>query len=247
MPARPRIPSHYTVAPPPPDRGPRARTYRKLVDAGMRLVRERGLATVAEVAAAAGVSRANAYRYFPSHGQLVTALVEESLGPVRRFDSQKQDGRDRLYDLFEQTFPRFKEFEAQLRAALQLSLEHWALAQAGTLKEEQFKRGHRTRILDRAAAPLRRQLPAASYARLIRALSVLYGIEPYIILKDVWNASEREVEQVSQWMVRALVDAALREQNEAAAPATRRTARGTTLRSKAAAHRANGGAPRRAA
>jgi len=186
-------------------------------------------------------------RYFPSHGQLVTALVEESLGPVRRFDSQKQDGRDRLYDLFEQTFPRFKEFEAQLRAALQLSLEHWALAQAGTLKEEQFKRGHRTRILDRAAAPLRRQLSAASYARLIRALSVLYGIEPYIILKDVWNASEREVEQVSQWMVRALVDAALREQRATPAPAARRTTRNRAKPAKAATAAANGVALRRPA
>ena len=211
MPVRPNTRLRYTSAPPPPEAGPRARTYRQLIDAGMRLVQQRGLVTVAEVAAAAEVSRATAYRYFPTHGKLITALVEESLGPVRRFESIEQDGHARLTDLFVQTFPRFKEFEAQLRAALQLSLEHWALAQAGALKEEQFRRGHRSHILDRAAAPLRKRLGAPTYARLMRALSVVYGIEPYIVLKDVWNATDREIESVSHWMLDALVDAALRD------------------------------------
>lgn len=211
MPVRPRLPPSYTVAPPPPDGGPRARTYRRLIDAAMRLVRQRGLVTVAEVAAAARVSRATAYRYFPSRSQLVTALVEESLGPVRRFDSRELDGRTRLTDLFVQTFPRFTEFEPQLRAALQLSLEHWALERAGALKEEQFRRGHRTHILDRAASPLRPVLGVAAYNRLLRALSIVYGIEPYIVLKDVWHASDREIERISRWILDALVEAALRE------------------------------------
>jgi AcrR family transcriptional regulator len=222
MPVRPNIRLRYTTAPPPPDAGPRARTYRQLIDAGMRLVQQRGLVTVAEVAAAAEVSRATAYRYFPSHSKLITALVEESLGPVRRFESHEQDGHARLTDLFVQTFPRFKEFESQLRAALQLSLEHWALAQAGTLKEEQFRRGHRSHILDRAAAPLRKRLGAAIYARLMRALSVVYGIEPYIVLKDVWNANDHEIESVSRWMLDALINAALRDAG-ASKPTTIRT------------------------
>lgn len=222
MGVRPPVPARYTTAPPPPEGGPRARTYRQLIDAGMLLVQQRGLVTVAEVAAAADVSRATAYRYFPSRSQLITALVEESLGPVRRFESVERDGRARLTDLFVQTFPRFTEFEAQLRAALQLSLEHWALERAGALEEEPFRRGHRTHILDRAAAPLRERLGATVYARLMRALSVVYGIEPYVVLKDVWNANDREVEEVSRWMLDALLAAALRDARAKASRSVRR-------------------------
>lgn len=201
----------FTTAPPPPVNGVRARTYRLLLDRAMQMVKERGLVTVADVAAACGVSRATAYRYFPSRSKLVTALVEESLGPVRRFESVGTDGRERLTDLFVQTFPRFTEYEPQLRAALQLALEHWALQKSGRLDEEPFRRGHRSVILDRAARPLRARLGDAHYERLLAALSVVYGIEPYIVLKDIWGASNRDVETLSRWMLDALVDKALRD------------------------------------
>jgi AcrR family transcriptional regulator len=195
----------------PPEAGVRARTYRRLIEGAMRLMRKRGLVTVAQVAAAAGVSRATAYRYFPSRGRLVSAVVQESLGPVRSFVPYADDGRERLRNLFDQTFPRFREFEPQLRAALQLSLEHWALERCGMLAEEPYRRGHRRTILDRAASPLRDRLGPANYQRLLRALSVVYGIESYVVLKDVWGASDREVAIVARWMMDALVDAALRE------------------------------------
>jgi AcrR family transcriptional regulator len=203
-------------AAPPPDNGPRARTYRRLIDAAMHLMRKGGLVTVADVAALAGVSRATAYRYFPSRSQLVTAVVEESLGPVRRFESRETDGRARLRDLFDQTFPRFREFEAPLRAALQLALEHWALERSGLLHEEPYRRGHRRRILDHAAAPLRARLGEARYQRLLRALSVVYGTESYVVLKDIWGANDRQVVEVARWMLDALIDAALRDADKAA-------------------------------
>jgi AcrR family transcriptional regulator len=198
-----------TTAPPPPETGVRARTYRLLLDRAMQMVKERGLVTVAEVAAAVGVSRATAYRYFPSRSKLVTALVEESLGPVRRFESAQTEGRERLTDLFVQTFPRFTEYEPQLRAAMQLALEHWAMEKSGRLDEEPFRRGHRSFILDRAARPLRARLGARGYDRLLAALSVVYGIEPYIVLKDIWNAKNSDVETLSRWILDALVDKAL--------------------------------------
>lgn len=174
-------------------------------------MQQRGLVSVAEIATDAGVSRATAYRYFPSRSRLVSAVVEESLGPVRRFDSVRSDGRARLRDLFDQTFPRFKVFEPQLRAAMQLALEHWAMERAAVLAEEPFRRGHRTQILHRAAHPLQEQLGAAGYDRLLRALSLVYGIEPYVVLKDMWGLKDREVEAVSRWVLDALIDAALTE------------------------------------
>jgi AcrR family transcriptional regulator len=157
------------------------------------------------------VSRATTYRYFSSRSALVTAVIESSLGPVRMLASDNPNGRERVHELFAQTFPRFKEFEPQLRAAAQLSLEQWALERAGLLEEEPYRRGHRVRILQHAIAPLAPLMNVATRDRLHRALSVVYGIEPYVILKDIWGLADREVERVALWMADALIDAALRE------------------------------------
>ena len=207
-----RLKHKLSDPPAPPERGVKAATFKLLLDTAMDLIHQDGhIPSVAEVAVRSKVSRATAYRYFPSRSALITAVIDTSLGPVRTFSSTHPDGRERLRELFAQTFPRFKEFEPQLRAAAQLSLEQWALERAGLLEEEPYRRGHRVKILEHAMAPLVPRLSPALRDRLHRALSVVYGIEPYVILKDIWGVSDREVERIAMWMAEALVDAALRE------------------------------------
>jgi hypothetical protein len=41
----------------------------------------------------------------------------------------------------------------------------------------------------------------------------VYGIESYVVLKDIWGASDRQVEAVAYWTAEALIDAALRERS----------------------------------
>jgi AcrR family transcriptional regulator len=204
---------------PPAERGPRARTYRILMAEAMTLVRRGRIPSVPEVAVRARVSRATAYRYFPSRSALVSAVVGEALAPVRRFEPKPTDGLQRVRELFDRTFPLFKEFEPHMRAALQLSLEHESLERLGVLEEEPYRRGHRRYMLHRAAAPLRAQLGAPIYERLLKGLSLVYGIESYVVLRDIWGASYRDVEAVARWMVDALIESALRE--AAAAPGGR--------------------------
>src|SRR5690606_33697255 len=150
-----------TSVPKAPASGPRARTYAALLQAAMRLIRSGIMPSVAQVAARANVSRATAYRYFPSRSKLIAAVVDTSLGPVRTTASRHEDGRQRVMELFDHTFPRFKEYETEMRAALQLALEHKALERAGQLQEEPYRRGHRVRILDQALAPYRASMPAS--------------------------------------------------------------------------------------
>ena len=210
---------HQPTSPPPtPQRGVKAATFRLLLDTAMAIIQNDGrIPSVPQVAARSAVSRATAYRYFPSRSALITAVIEASLGPVRAFASDTAGGRERVHELFEQTFPRFTEFEPQLRAAAQLSLEQSALERAGLLEEEPYRRGHRIGILEHAIAPLAPALPKAVRDRLHKALSIVYGIEPYIILKDIWGAPDREVERIALWMADALIDAALRDAGELAA------------------------------
>jgi len=215
-----RLKHKISEPPPPPERGVKAATFGLLLATAMDLIRVDGhIPSVAEVAVRSKVSRATAYRYFQSRSALVTAVIHASLGPVRTLASDNPDGRGRVHELFLQTFPRFQEFEPQLRAAAQLSLEQWALERAGLLEEEPYRRGHRVRILEHAIAPLAAGMSKAVRDRLHRALSVVYGIEPYVILKDIWGLPDREVERIALWMADALIDAALRDAAAAAADA----------------------------
>jgi AcrR family transcriptional regulator len=191
--------------------GPKTRMRRLLLREAGAMLCDGAFPSVAEVAARAGVSRATAYRYFPTRSKLINAVVEDSLGPVRALASTIPDGRERIRELFAQTFPRLKEYEPQLRAALLLSLEHAAQERTGTLAEEPYRRGHRIKILSHAAAPLKPKLGKKRFDRLVRALSVIYGIEAYVVLRDIWGSSDKEIEAIARWIADALVGASLRE------------------------------------
>jgi len=224
----------------PPGTGPRARTYRLLLAEAMKLVKGGRVPSVAEVAVKSGVSRATAYRYFESRSKLISAVIGEGLAPVRTTQTAEVAGPQRLRELFEKTFPLFKENERHMRAALILALEHEGLERAGLLEEEVFRRGHRREILRRTAAPLAADLGAAGYDRLLKALSLIYGIEIYVVLKDIWGASDREVEGLARWMLDAIVTAALRDARPAADKQQRRGARSASGPAKSAGPRKRG-------
>jgi len=192
----------------------RAATFKLLLDTAMDLIQQDGhIPSIAEVAVRSNVSRATAYRYFPSRSALITSVVDASLGPVRNAPpgGDAGDARERVHQVFKATFPRFEQFEPQLRAALQLAMEQWALQRAGLLEEEPYRRGHRVGILSTALAPLKGEVAPAGRERLHRALSVLYGIEAYTILKDMWGMGEKEIERTVLWMADALIEASVRE------------------------------------
>ena len=119
-------------------------------------------------------------------------------------------GASGIQELFTKTFPRFRQFEPHMRAALQLSLEHWALERSGRINEEPYRRGHRVAILTRVAAPLKSRMRESEFRRLLCGLSMVFGIEPYVVLKDIWGCSDREVQATARWMADAMIDAALK-------------------------------------
>lgn len=165
--------------------------------------------SVSEVAEVAGVSRATAYRYFPSQAVLVHAVVDEALGPILDWKMDAADARARVKDLLASSMPRINEFEATFKAALKLSLDQWARRQVGTLgAEPQFTRGHRVDLLMRATEPMAGSLSRAQRLRLTQALSLIFGVEVIIVLRDIWGLAAGEAEAVAQWAALALVNAA---------------------------------------
>jgi AcrR family transcriptional regulator len=183
-----------------------------MLETAIALMQQGQTPSVSEVAEAAQVSRATAYRYFPSQSALVHAVVDEGLGPILKWKSDSVDAEERVLDLLSLTMPRVAEFEATFKAALKLTLEQWAQRRAGTLGEEPpFKRGHRVDILQMAIAPLKNNLPEDKFLRLAQALSLVYGLEVIIVLKDLWGMEFDETRDVASWAASALVRAAIAE------------------------------------
>ena len=168
--------------------------------------------SVSDAAEAAEVSRATAYRYFPNQAALVDAVVDEALGPILEWKSDSSDACERTRDLLETSLPRIDAFEATFRAALKHSLDQWAQRQAGTLGQEPaFTRGHRMELLREALAPLRGKVAEHTLDRLTKALSLLFGIEALIVLKDIWGADAAETQDVLFWAAELLTAGAIAE------------------------------------
>src|SRR5262249_8147357 len=194
------------------EKGPRARMKRITLHTVMGLMQRGLIPSVSDVAEAAAVSRATAYRYFPSQAALIQETVDEALGPILEWTSASEDAEERVTELLSFGFPRIEEYEATHRAALLLAVDQWTRWQAGTLgSEERFVRGHRRALLTDAMKPLKRRLGKQAFDRAIQALSLIFGTETLVILKDIWGLEGGEVRRVAIWAAHALVRAATAE------------------------------------
>ncbi|MEC6410805.1 TetR/AcrR family transcriptional regulator [Achromobacter xylosoxidans] len=206
-----------------PPHGPRARMRKILLDAAQRLMAQGITPSVAELAEHAQVSRATAYRYFPSQSALIAAVVDESLGPILAWDSTAPDAVTRVDELLRFAYPRLQAHEAPLRAAIQVSLQQHADASAGRAgNEPRLVRGHRVDILRRAIAPLAGVLTPAQQDRVAQALSLVYGTEVFLVLKDIWGLGQAEVTEVARWTANAIIRQALADVADAPAADPRR-------------------------
>jgi AcrR family transcriptional regulator len=211
--------------------GPRARMKKVMLDTAMDLMERGVIPSVSEVAEAAGVSRATAYRYFPSQGAMIQAAVGEALGPILDWHSDSTDPEERIANLIAFAYPRMQTYESTLRAALQLAIAHWARQQAGALGEEKpIVRGHRKALLAEALKPLEGELRRPAFDRLAQSLSLIFGTEALVVLKDIWGLDGDEARRVAVWAGHALVRAAITDNASAKATHPERTRRNVTAK-----------------
>jgi hypothetical protein len=72
-------------------------------------------------------------------------------------------------------------------------------------------RGHRIELLNDALSPLRATLPPKDFDRLAQALSLIYGVEVFTVLKDIWGLPITQSSEVAKWAACALVRSAIAE------------------------------------
>jgi AcrR family transcriptional regulator len=181
--------------------GQKNRTRRALVEAAAELVRAGATPTVPEVAEAAEVSRATAYRYFPTQEMLMAEVALFAAGgPVDPLGGEDLPVADSVARLVRRVGEWTYESEAPLRTLMRLSLD----PEAGVRRP-----GHRVGWIADALAPVREQLPDETYERLSTSLTLLMGIDPIVVMTDIAGADRERALDALEWTARALVEQAL--------------------------------------
>lgn len=206
--------AEHPAAPVPSD--PRAnqreRTRSAIMDGARKLLREGKIPSVADAAEVARVSRATAYRYFPTQSALIQEAVQTGLPTTWEPDRRHGDlmaFADRVERAVAEMLALTHDNEAILRGVLLLSLQQWVTIQAGDkLEEEPIRRGTgRIPAIQAALAPYQDTLTPAALRRLTIGLSLIVGAESLVVLRDIWDLEETEAKEVARWIARTLTQA----------------------------------------
>ncbi len=183
------------------------RTRDALVDAARHLVSKGETPTVEGAAAAASISRATAYRYFPTQRALLAAAHPETGLDSMLPDDAPEDAASRL-DLVIDAFNRMiVETEAQQRTMLRLSL----LADPDERAQLPLRQGRAIRWIEEALDPLLAEMSRDDLHRLALAIRSATGIEALVWLTDVGGLSRDEATTLMRWSADALLRAAVAE------------------------------------
>lgn len=185
------------------------RTRKDLLQAAATLMKQGRRPSLDEVAEEALVSRATAYRYFPSIEALLAEASADMLTPEPA----------QLFTGDEPTDPvaRVEKVDAALHdmvlaneSALRLMLAN--ALQQGTGGERDaglpLRQNRRTPLIEAALEPARKQFKPSGYDMLGKALAMVIGTEGMIVCKDVLQLPDAEARKVKRWAIRALVEAA---------------------------------------
>lgn len=192
--------------------GVKKRTYERLINTALEALEQGCELTITELADKSGISRATAYRYFPTQSALITAVVESSLEPIFSWQSKKQNAEERINDFLAFAFPQMLKHEGALRAALRVSLQQWATERSSLSPQtEKLVRGNRKETLTTILSPLKAELPNELYDKVVYAISIIYGSETFMVLKDIWGLDDQNVISLSQWIAKAIIHQAKEE------------------------------------
>ncbi len=185
------------------------RTRRALLAAAEKLVADGKSPTVAEVADAAMVSRATAYRYFPSQESLLDQVpLQIGLPTVLSLfgnDAAPADVEDRVALVHNTMFDHIREHETEFRMFHRNALLQSLDPKRGDVP---LRPAFRLELLDGALAQLNGELDADELERLKNALSIVIGTEAFIALRDVVRLDYVLARRSGEWAARQIVRAA---------------------------------------
>lgn len=193
------------------------RTRKDLLQAGARLVQDGTTPSMDEVAEAALVSRATAYRYFPNvEALLVEAALDTAVpDPHSLFAEDGSSDPEQRVDRAEAALHEMViRNEVPLRLMLIQSLQQ---ALKGADSTVPIRQNRRIPLIEAALRPARGRLAPEVYDRLCAALAMIFGTESMVVFRDVLRIDPDRARDVKSWALTVLVRAALAESQVASA------------------------------
>jgi AcrR family transcriptional regulator len=185
------------------------RTRQALIDAALALRDEGRDPTLAEVAERALVSRATAYRYFPSVEALVSETVtDRGMQPLERIWRPGDDPVEAIGRAAHALNSLLAADEAGLHVMERSFMTVWLESAS---REAPLRPGRRMQYIEPIVDALADELKPAARTRLKRALAVVLGTEAMIAARDVGRADAAGAVAATTWAARALVRQALAE------------------------------------
>lgn len=187
----------------------RSRTRKDLLQAASRLMKQGRTPTLEEVAEEALVSRATAYRYFPSvEALLVEAAVDVTMPEPGEFFSgdASRDPVVRVQRIETAVHDVVLANEPLLRTMLAHAIQQDL--QPDEAGKPPRRQNRRTPLIEAALEPTRDQFRRGAMEMLTKALALIMGPEAIIVTKDVLQLDDADARKVKRWAIRALVEAA---------------------------------------
>jgi AcrR family transcriptional regulator len=179
------------------------------MEAAQRLLEQGQTPTVAEVADEALVSRATAYRYFPSQEHLLLDVVlERSIEEInRRVDAAmgSTDVAARLEALVSTIQDEVVRHEPGFRTLLQLSI---AQPQSDSPTVAAIRGERRLKWIEQALEPIAGELDNRTRRMLVSALTLCVGAEAFVVLRDLCGLGPAEAKETLRWGALAMLAAA---------------------------------------
>lgn len=186
------------------------RTRQALIDAAKALAVNGRPLTIADVAEAAQVSVATAYRYFSNPNDLVLEAATPHVPQIMA--DLPDDPADRIDEVVRRLAEIQFGDEALWRAILRADLERRAHEAALDPEARVPTRGsNRLDMVEEALAPLAEKLPPELFRRLIMATMLVCGMEALVAARDACGLEPDEASEVMRWAAQALLQIALRD------------------------------------
>lgn len=193
----------------------KARTRKAVLAAALEMMQRGETPMMGTVAEAAHVSRRTVYVYFPTLEQLLTEAAMEivRLQVENALDMHKSDDIEtRLDSLVKAGLDSSVAAEVPLRTLVRITVERrLAEAAGGARLTAPLRGGRRVEWIESATEPVRERLGPARFARLVSALSMVVGLEALLVLRDIRGLDHGQMEDVSRWAARVLLQASLDE------------------------------------
>jgi AcrR family transcriptional regulator len=190
------------------------RTRAAIVDAAAKMLRDGAMPSVAAAAEAAKVSRATAYRYFPTPEALhvEVAGVTPAYAPIEQWvqSLEGDDVEERLLAFLQKFNSIAFANEAQMRMALKVYLDTW-LGNRDKSQAPSVREGRRMRWLEAVLAPAKRGRSKKQWKRMQAALALTAGTDAMVIMKDVCRMDDKEAQEALLWAARTLLRAGLKD------------------------------------